>query len=99
MRIRERCARFYDTILNTKFLKLDPTIVDLLSPRLLELSHGDETSMNQVTEVIKGMLNWTTVGPDVIPAELLKLDHPDLVQCFHGIIDVWITREVPQQWK
>ena len=62
--------------LNTKSIKLDPTIIDLLQPRPLQLSLGDEPSMDDMTEVIKGVPNWKAGGPDGLPAELLKLDHP-----------------------
>ena len=53
VRIRERRARFYHTLLNTKSLKLDPTIIDLLPPRPLELALGDEPSTDEITEVVK----------------------------------------------
>ena len=44
--------------------------------------------------------NWKAVRPDGLPAELLKLDHPEIIQCFHHILlNGWITGQVPQQWK
>ena len=56
--------------------------------------------MDEITEVIKGMPNWKAVGPDGLPAELLKLDHPEFVLCFHSIlVNVRITGKIPQQWK
>ena len=92
--------RFYNTLLYTKSLKLDPTIVDLMPQRLLQLSLGDELSRDEMMEVIKGMPNWKAIGPDGLPAELLKLDHPEFVQCFLRILfDVCITGEVPPQWE
>ena len=100
MRIREQWARFYHTLLNTESLKLDPAIIDLLPPRPLGVSLGVEPSVDEMTEIIKGMPSWKAVGPDGLPAELLKLDHPEFVHCFHSIlVNVWITGEVPQQWK
>ena len=100
VRIRERWSGHFHTLLNTKSLKLDPTvIIDLLPPRPLELSLGDEPSMDEMMGVIKTMSNWKAVGPDDLPAELLKLDHPEFIQCFHILVNVWITGEVPQQWK
>ena len=74
----------YPKLLNTKSLKLDPTIFNLLPPRPLELSLGDEPSMDEMTEALKGMSNWKAVGPDGLPAELLKIDHPAFAQCFHN---------------
>ena len=100
VRIREQWARFYHTLLNTESLKLDPAIIDLLPPRPLGVSLGVEPSVDEMTEIIKGMPSWKAVGPDGLPAELLKLDHPEFVHCFHSIlVNVWITGEVPQQWK
>ena len=50
--------------------------------------------------VINTMSNWKAVGPDDLQADLVKLDHPEFIQCFHHIlVNVWITGEVPQQWK
>ena len=64
LRIRERWVKFFDKLLNTKSLKLDPTIIELLPPRPLELSLGDEPSMNEMTQV-----SCSLVGPDDLPAE------------------------------
>ena len=98
VRIRERWARFCQNLLNTKSLKLDPTII--LPPRPPKLSLEDEPSMDEMTEALKGMSNWKAVGPDGLPVELLKIDHPAFAQCFHNIlVNVWSTGEVPQQWK
>ena len=86
--------------LNTKSLKLGPTIIELFLPRPLELSLGDELSMNEMMEVIKGMPNWKVVEPDDLTAEFLKLDNPEFYQCLHNILaNVWITGRVSQQWK
>ena len=46
------------------------------------------------------MSNWKEVGQDSIPAEPLKLDHPEIIRRFHNlIVSVWRTGHVPQQWK
>lgn len=100
VQIRERWMRAFHKLLNTKSLKLDPTIIDPLPPRPLEQSLGDEPSVDEMMGAVKTMPNWKAVGPDDLPAELLKIDHPDFIQCFHHIlVNVWITGEVPQQWK
>ena len=56
VRIREQWPGFYyyHNLLNTKSLKLDPTVIDLLPPRPLKLSLGDESSMDEMTEALKG---------------------------------------------
>ena len=50
------------------------------------------------------MANGKTMGPDELPAELLKLGLYDssheILLAFHDIIVVvWMTGEVPQEWK
>ena len=56
--------------------------------------------MNETMRVIKAVPTWKALGPDDLPAELLKLDHPEIIQCFHHILlNGWITGQVPQQWK
>ena len=75
VRIRERWLGHFHKLLNTKSLKLDPAvIIDLLPPRPLELSLGDEPSMDEMMGVIKSMSNWKAVGPDDLPAELETAD-------------------------
>ena len=40
------------------------------------------------------------VGPGSLPAELLKLDHPEFIRRFHDLlVDVWRTGDVPQRRK
>ena len=56
--------------------------------------------MDEMTEALKGVSNWKAVGPDSLPAELLKIDYPAFAQCFHNIlVNVRVTGEAPQQWK
>ena len=79
VRIRERWSAVYNKLLNTTSQKLDPTIIDLLPPRPLKLSLGDEPStMDETTEALKSISNWKaaiiinscSVGPDGLPAEV-----------------------------
>ena len=74
VRIRERWPGFILKLLNTKSLKLDPTIIDLLPPRPLKLSLEDELSMQEMTEALGGMSNWNAVRLDGLPAQLYKID-------------------------
>ena len=56
--------------------------------------------MDDMMGVIRGMPNWKAVGPDSLPAEVLKLDHPEFIRYFHNLlVNVWSTGDVPQQWK
>ncbi|CAN0491162.1 unnamed protein product, partial [Laminaria digitata] len=53
--------------------KLDPTISAQFPQRPLTPSLGDKPTVDDMTAVIRGMPNWKAVGPDSLPAELLKL--------------------------
>ena len=56
--------------------------------------------MDEMTETREGMPNWKAVGQEGLLAELLKIDHPAFVQSCHNIlVNVWVTGEVPPQWK
>ena len=51
-----------------------------------------------MTAVIRGIPNWKAVGPDSLPAELLKFDHLEFIQYFHNVlVNVRRTGDVPQQ--
>ena len=67
-------------------------MIDLLPPRPLKLSLGDKPSMDGMTEALVSMSNWKAVGPDGLPAEPRKIDHPVFAQCFHNVlVNVWVT--------
>ena len=52
--------------------------------------------MGEMTAVIRGMANWTAVGRDSLPPELLKIDHPEFIRHFHNFLDnVWRTEDTP----
>lgn len=74
--------RFFHILLNTKSLKLDPSIIAVKPPRRLGLSLGGEAqpSMDEIKKVIKGMAHWKAVGSDGLPAGMLELDDAALVQ-------------------
>ena len=98
VRIRERWGGYFQTVLNKKSPKLDPTISALFLQRPLIPSLGDEPTMDDMTGVIRGMPNWKAVGSDSHPAQLLKRDHPELIRGFHNLlVNVWITGDVSQQ--
>ena len=78
VRILERWPGYFGTLLNTKSSKPDATISGLFPQRPLAPLLGDEPTMDDMRVVIQGMPNWKVVGPDSLPAELLKIDHPQL---------------------
>ena len=90
---------FFQTPLNKKPPKLDQTITALFPQRPVAPSLGVEPTMDGMTGVIRGMPNLKAVGPDSLPAEVLKLDHPEFIRYFQNLlVNVCSTGEVPQ-WK
>ncbi|CAB1105114.1 unnamed protein product [Ectocarpus sp. CCAP 1310/34] len=63
----------------------------------------DISSLRKVEEALRQMTDRKAVGPDDLPAELIKLfldGDQGLLREFHAIVvDVWQTGDVPQQWK
>ena len=93
VRIFQRWARYFGTLLNNKSSKLDPTTSGLFPQRPLAPSLGDEPTMDDMTAVIRGMPNWKAVGPDSLPAELLKIEHPEFIRYLHNLLaNVWSRR-------
>ena len=100
VRILERGARFFGTLLTTKSSKFDPTISALFLQRPLAPLLGDEPTMDDMTAVFRGMPDWKAVRPDSLPAELQNIDHPEFTRYFHGLLgNVGKTGNAPQQWK
>ena len=98
VRIRKRWGGFFQTFLNKKSPKLDLTITALFPQRPSAPSLGVEPTMDYMTVLIRGMPTWKGVGPDSLPAEVLKLDYPEFIPDFHNLlVNVWSTGEVPQQ--
>ena len=75
-------------------------MIDLFPKRPLPLSPGGEPTIDKITGIIRSVPNRKAAGPDYLPAELLKLDHPEFTLCFHSIlVNVWKTCDVSQRWK
>ena len=79
VRLLKRWARFFGTLLTTKSPKFDPTFSTLFPQRPLTPSHEDEPTMDGMTAGIRCRTHWKAVGPDSLPAELLKIDHPECI--------------------
>ena len=86
VRSRERWSGFHHKRLNTKSLKLDPTIIDLYSSRPLTLYLGDEPFVDEMTESPQGMSNWNAVGPDGLLVGVLNIARAVFAQCFRHIL-------------
>ena len=102
-RIRERCVRFFRSLLNSKSDMLDPDIPKRLPQQPVASALGIEPTEEEIATAMKAMANEKAVGPDGLPAELLKLllqqDRTILLE-FHRLTTlIWREGKVPQQWK
>ena len=102
--IRAKWRRYFTSLLNTTSATLNRTIIAGLSQKPTALSLGDPPVVSETKKVLRSMANGKAMGPDELPAELLKLGLSDSSQeillAFHDIIvAVWMTGGVPQEWK
>ena len=102
--MRTRCRRYFASLLNTTSAVLNRTIIENLSPKPVALSLGDPPVVNETKKARGSMANDKAMGPNELPAELLKLglsgSSHEILLAFHGIVvAVWMAGEVPQEWK
>ena len=103
-RIRKRWVRFFRSLLNSKSDMLDPDIPKRLPQQPVASVLGIEPSdEEEIATAMKAMANEKAVGPDGLPAKLLKLglqqDRTILLE-FHRLTTlIWREGKVPQQWK
>ena len=104
--ILQRWARFFSTLLNTKYPKLNPAIVQKVTQRPASANSqrlGSAPTMDETRKAVCTLHNWKAPGGDDIMAELLKIDdqeEPVVHERFHAILEnVWNGEEVPQTWK
>ena len=82
---------------------LDPDIPKRLPQQPVASALGIEPTEEEIAIAMKAMTNEKAVGPDGLPAELLKLglqqDRTILLE-FHRLATlIWREGKVPQQWK
>ena len=75
--IRAWWRRYFASLLNTTSAVLDQTIIEGLSPKPVALSLGDPPVVNETKPALRSMANGKGMGPDELPAELLKLGLSD----------------------
>ena len=102
-RIRERWVRFFLSLLNSESDMLDADITKRLPQHPVASALGIEPTEEEIATAMKAMANAKAVGPDSLPAELLKLgfqQHRTILRELHRlIILIWRQGKVPQQWK
>ena len=72
-RIRERWVRFFRSLLNSKSDMIDADIPKRLPQHPVASAFGIEPTEEEIATAMKAMANAKAVGPDGLPAELLKL--------------------------
>ena len=101
--IRKRWVRFFRSLLNAKSDMLDPDIPKRLPQHPVASALGIEPTEEEIATAIKAMANAKAVGPDDLPAELLKLglqqDRTILLELHRLTTLIWRKGKVPQQWK
>ena len=99
-RICERWVRFFRSLLNFKSDMLDANIPKRLPQHPVACALGIEPTEE---EIATAMANAKAVGPDGLPAELLKLglqqDRTILRELHRLTIIIWRQGKVSQQWK
>ena len=102
-RTHERWVRFFRSLLNSKSDMLDPDISKRLPQQPVASALEIEPTEEEIATAMKAMANEKTVGPDGLPAEMLKLglqqDRTILLE-FHLLTTlIWRKGKLPQQWK
>eukprot|EP00752_Nemacystus_decipiens_P005558 g5029.t1 len=104
--ILKRWRRFFDTLLNSKSSTLNPDVVEQVAQRPTTRATRRLAAVPDLEEVeaaTKGLGNWKAVGPDLLAAELLKVDgddEPIVRERLRAIfVEVWNGGEMPQKWK
>ena len=102
--IRARGRRYSTSLLNTTSAALNRTIIEGLSQKPTALSLGDSPVVIETIKALRSMANGKAMGPDELPVEIFKFGLPDssneiLLAFLDIIVAVWMTGEVPQEWK
>ena len=101
--IRERWVRHFRSLLNATSETLDPTVISTIPQRPVAEAFGEEPTEDGVAASLRSMANAKAIGPDGLPAELLKLglhENRIVLRELHRITKlVWHGGQVPQLWK
>ena len=102
-RIRERWVRLFRSLLNAKSDMLDLHIPKRLPQHPVASALRIEPTKKEITTARKARTNAKAVGPDGLPAELLKLglqQYRTILLELHRLTTFsWCEWKVPHQWK
>ena len=101
---RERWVRSFRSLLNAKFDMLDPDIPKRPPQQPVASALGIEPMEEEIAAAMTATANAKAVGPDGLPAELLKLglqqDQTILLELHRLTTPIWREGKVPQQqWE
>ena len=95
--------RFFRSLLNAKSDVFVPDIAKRLQQQPVASALGIEPTEEDIATAMKAMANAKAVGPDGLPAELLKLglqqDRTILRELHRLTTLIWREGKVPQRWK
>ena len=95
--------RFFRSLLNAKSDMLDPDMLIRLPQHPVASALEIEPTEEEIATEMKAMSNAKAVGPEGLPAELLKLglqqDRTILLELHRLTTPIWREGKVPQQWK
>ena len=75
--IRARWRRYFISLFNTTSAALNRTIIEALSQKPTALTLGGPLVVNETKNALRAMSNGKAMGPDELPAEVLKLGLSD----------------------
>ena len=101
--MRERCVRWFHTLLNAKSPRLGPNIAEGLDQWPENLPLGVQPTMQELTDAIRSLTNGKTIEPDGVSVKLFKItlngDPALRRRLLDIVVRIWREGEVPQQWK
>ena len=87
--IRARWRQYFTSLLNTTSAALNRTIIEGLMQKPTALLLGDPPVVGETKKTLRSMANGKAVGPDELPAQLLKIGLSDssleILLAFHDI--------------
>ena len=88
--IRARWRQYFTSLLNTTSAALNRTIIEGLLQKPIALLLGNPPVVSETKKTLRSMANGKAVGPDKLPAQLLKNgfsdSSPEIWLAFHDII-------------
>jgi len=99
----QRLRRHFQSLVNSKSRKRDPSILEQVARRPVSLSLDDGPTVEEVVQALRQMADGKAMGLDELPSELLKLalrgNREILATPDELVLLVWREEVVPHTWK